>query len=125
NRRFYSSLRPSIGAPVSRSWPYRSPLSMVGGLGHWFSLIGTFLPFAIITYAICLWNIACPDSRLSWMPQATAGTARMVKWTRRTWCPTPATRHSLGPPWVALADLGGLLRPGAHGRRRALKHASA
>ncbi|HEY4382989.1 MAG TPA: hypothetical protein VGN34_00745 [Ktedonobacteraceae bacterium] len=27
-------------------------LNLDGGFGHWFSLMGTFLPFEIITYAI-------------------------------------------------------------------------
>jgi hypothetical protein len=31
---------------------YRDKKPMVEILGHWFSLMGTFLPFEIITYAI-------------------------------------------------------------------------
>src|SRR5713226_8325263 len=37
------------------------------------------------------------------MPKATAGTARVVKWTRRKLCTTPYTRNSLCNPVVALA----------------------
>jgi hypothetical protein len=92
---------------------------------HWFSVMGTFLPFAIITSAIGIWNMAGTDSRLSRRPQATAGTARMGPWPRRTWGPTQATRHRLGPPGVAWASRVGCRRPVAPVRRRALPHAAA
>src|SRR5262249_10029413 len=92
---------------------------------HWFSLMGTVLPFDIVTYAICIWKISCTDSRLSRIPKATAGTSRVVKWTRRKLCITQYTRNSLCNPVVALAYILVFLRKGAHFRRGALKNASA
>src|SRR2546429_8996334 len=56
--------------------------------------MGTFLPFEIITYATCIWKISCTDSRLSRMPKATAGTSRMVQWTRRKLCTTQYTPNT-------------------------------
>jgi hypothetical protein len=35
------------------------------------------------TYTMCIWKISCTVIRLSRMPKATAGTSRVVKWTRR------------------------------------------
>jgi len=87
--------------------------------------MGTFLPFAIITSAMCIWHIAGTDSRLSRRPHATAGTARMGPWPRRTLGPTPDTRHSLGPPVVAWASRVVGRRPVAPVRRRARPHAAA
>src|SRR6266705_5944082 len=92
---------------------------------HWFSFMGTFLPFEIITYATCIWKISCTDSRLSRMPKATAGTSRVVKWTRRKLCTTQYTRNSLCNPLVDLAYILVLRRKVAHFRRRALQNASA
>src|SRR5215831_6194883 len=67
----------------------------VGNLGypdvlfrHWFSFMGMFLPFEIITYAIWRWKTSRTDSRLSNTPKATAGTSRVVKWARRKLCTT-------------------------------------
>src|SRR5215510_3405246 len=94
-------------------------------LWHWFSVMGTVLPFDIVTYAICIWKISCTDSRLSRIPKATAGTSRVVKWTRSKLCTTQYTRHSLCNPVVALAYILVLRRQVAHFRRRALKNASA
>src|SRR2546422_10604233 len=92
---------------------------------HWFSFMGTFLPFEIITYATCIWKISCTDSRLSRRPKATAGTSRVVKWTRRKLCTTQYTHNSLCNPVVALAYVLVFLRKVAHFRRRARKNASA
>ena len=113
--------------PWARHQPCRQMAGdeVEGAIRHWFSLMGTFLPFAIITYAICIWKISCTDSRLSRMPKATAGTSRIVKWTRRKLCITQYTRNSLCNPVVALAYILVFLRKGAHLRRRALKNASA
>jgi len=55
------------------------------------------------TYTICIWKISCTVIRLSRMPKATAGTSRVVKWTRRKLCTTQYTRNSLRSPVVALA----------------------
>ena len=87
--------------------------------------MGTFLPFAIITSAMCIWHIAGTDSRLSRRPHATAGTARMGPCPRRTLGPTPDTRHSLGPPVVAWASRVVGRRPVAPVRRRARPPAAA
>src|SRR6266704_3044251 len=92
---------------------------------HWFSFMGTFLPFAIITYATCIWKISGTDSRLSSMPKATAGTSRVVKWTRRKLYTTQYTRNSLCNPVVDLAYILVFLRKVAHLRRSELKNASA
>ena len=56
--------------------------------GHWFSFMGMFLPFEIITYAIWRWKTSRTDSRLSSTPKATAGTSWVVKWARRKLCTT-------------------------------------
>src|SRR5262249_18615173 len=55
------------------------------------------------------------------MPKATAGTSRVVKWTRRKLCTTQYTRHSLCNPVVALAYILVLRRNVAHLRRRELR----
>jgi hypothetical protein len=87
--------------------------------------MGTFLPLEIITYASCIWKISCTDRRLSRRPKATAGTARVVKWTRRKLCTTQYTRHSLCNPVVDCAYLVVFRRQVAQLRRRALKNAAA
>src|SRR5262252_36296 len=77
------------------------------------------------TYTICIWKISCTVSRLSRMPKATAGTSRVVKWTRRKLCTTQYTRNNLCNPVVVLAYILVLRRNVAHLRRSALKNASA
>jgi hypothetical protein len=56
---------------------------------HWFSFMGIFLLFEIITYAIWRWKTSRTDSRLSRTPKATAGTSWVGKWARRKWCTIP------------------------------------
>src|SRR6266566_905546 len=70
-------------------------------------------------------KISGTDSRLSSMPKATAGTSRVVKWTRRKLCTTQYTRNSLCNPLVDLAYILVFLRKVAHLRRSELKNASA
>jgi hypothetical protein len=43
-------LRPQVGGEFAKR--ERNGKKVVKSCGHWFSLMGTFLPFEIITYAI-------------------------------------------------------------------------